>query len=202
MSYSTVKDIIRYSQQLHRHASNLFEQLRDQTQRERVEAGLRSQGRWWAEHFSREHDWNEIPGEDNHFRYRPLRRLLLRLGEGCRPDDLALVLAGAATVGTPVEISVADELASQEGWGSLLDAIHGVHEGAEGCAQRVGGHLDRVRVLGRVEAPVQEACRQHGVDLLSMAALAHGRFELLRVVREQSISHAYHRYGNLGERES
>ncbi|MAS26095.1 MAG: hypothetical protein CMI03_17820 [Oceanospirillaceae bacterium] len=37
MSYSTVKDIIRYSQQLHRHASNLFEQLRDQTQRERVD---------------------------------------------------------------------------------------------------------------------------------------------------------------------
>jgi RHH-type proline utilization regulon transcriptional repressor/proline dehydrogenase/delta 1-pyrroline-5-carboxylate dehydrogenase len=30
--------------------------------------------------------------------------------------------------------------------------------------------------------------------------LAHGRIELLRYLREQSISHDYHRYGNLGAR--
>jgi len=37
MSYSTVKDIIEYSRKLHQHARNLFEQLRDQTQKERVD---------------------------------------------------------------------------------------------------------------------------------------------------------------------
>ena len=37
MSYSTVKDILTYSRQLHQHARNLFEQLRDQTQKERVD---------------------------------------------------------------------------------------------------------------------------------------------------------------------
>lgn len=40
MSYSTVKDIIEYSRRLHEHARNLYEQLRDQTQRERVDMML------------------------------------------------------------------------------------------------------------------------------------------------------------------
>lgn len=40
MSYSTVKDVLDYSQQLHKHASNLYQQLRDQTQRERVDMML------------------------------------------------------------------------------------------------------------------------------------------------------------------
>ena len=40
MSYSTVKDVLDYSQQLHEHARNLYQQLRDQTQRERVDMML------------------------------------------------------------------------------------------------------------------------------------------------------------------
>lgn len=37
MSYSTVKDVLDYSQELHLHTRNLYQQLRDQTQRERVD---------------------------------------------------------------------------------------------------------------------------------------------------------------------
>lgn len=40
MSYSTVKDVIDYSKTLHEHARNLYQQLRDQTQRERVDMML------------------------------------------------------------------------------------------------------------------------------------------------------------------
>lgn len=40
MSYSTVKDVLDYSQELHEHARNLYQQLRDQTQRERVDMML------------------------------------------------------------------------------------------------------------------------------------------------------------------
>ncbi|MDK2778596.1 MAG: hypothetical protein KYX62_13135 [Pseudomonadota bacterium] len=40
MSYSTVKDILDYSRRLHEHARNLYEQLRDETQRERVDMML------------------------------------------------------------------------------------------------------------------------------------------------------------------
>ena len=40
MSYSTVKDVLEYSRRLHEHARNLYQQLRDQTQRERVDMML------------------------------------------------------------------------------------------------------------------------------------------------------------------
>lgn len=40
MSYSTVKDVLDYSRKLHEHARNLYLQLRDQTQRERVDMML------------------------------------------------------------------------------------------------------------------------------------------------------------------
>lgn len=40
MSYSTVKDVLDYSHKIHKHASNLYQQLRDQTQRERVDMML------------------------------------------------------------------------------------------------------------------------------------------------------------------
>lgn len=41
MSYATVKDVLDYSRKLHEHASNLYQQLRDQTQRERVDMMLK-----------------------------------------------------------------------------------------------------------------------------------------------------------------
>jgi rubrerythrin len=37
MSYATVKEVLDYSQKLHHQAANMFEQLRDRTQRERVD---------------------------------------------------------------------------------------------------------------------------------------------------------------------
>ncbi|GGY44234.1 hypothetical protein GCM10011297_16470 [Bacterioplanes sanyensis] len=41
MSYATVKDVLEYSRKLHEHASNLYQQLRDQTQRDRVDMMLK-----------------------------------------------------------------------------------------------------------------------------------------------------------------
>jgi RHH-type proline utilization regulon transcriptional repressor/proline dehydrogenase/delta 1-pyrroline-5-carboxylate dehydrogenase len=100
-----------------------------------------------------------------------------------------------------VDVSLSPELAGEALWAPILASLDGVQERPEACAQRVGAHLDRVRILGEVEDVVREACREHGVDVLLLPALAQGRIELLRAVREQSVSHAYHRYGNLGDRE-
>ena len=38
------------------------------------------------------------------------------------------------------------------------------------------------------------------MHLADAPVLAEGRIELLWYLREQSLSHAYHRYGNLGAR--
>jgi len=41
MSFKTVRDVLQLSRDIHSNASNLFEQLRDQTQRERVDMMLK-----------------------------------------------------------------------------------------------------------------------------------------------------------------
>ena len=41
---------------------------------------------------------------------------------------------------------------------------------------------------------------QRGVDLADKPVTAIGRVELLWYFQEQSLSHVYHRYGNLGLR--
>ena len=76
-----------------------------------------------------------------------------------------------------------------------------VIESTDACIQRMGSPLDRLRFLGEAEPRLRESCHDRGVDVLTMPVVSQARFELLRVVREQSVSHAYHRYGNLGERE-
>ena len=61
---------------------------------------------------------------------------------------------------------------------------------------------DRVRYAApdRVPPEIFAAVQESGLFVARAPVLAEGRIELLWYLREQSISHDYHRYGNLGER--
>ena len=62
------------------------------------------------------------------------------------------------------------------------------------------GKIERLRTTRQPREEILRAAHEAGVHIASEPALAEGRIELLRYVREQSLSHAYHRYGNLGAR--
>jgi len=61
---------------------------------------------------------------------------------------------------------------------------------------------ERIRYAApdRVPELVRLAASRAGVYLADEPVLAEGRIELLWYLREQSVSHDYHRYGNLGAR--
>ena len=65
-----------------------------------------------------------------------------------------------------------------------------------------GGQVARVRYAAPERVP--DTIRTAAAEALQYVADApvsmHGRVELLWYLREQSISHVYHRYGNLGRR--
>jgi RHH-type proline utilization regulon transcriptional repressor/proline dehydrogenase/delta 1-pyrroline-5-carboxylate dehydrogenase len=69
-------------------------------------------------------------------------------------------------------------------------------ESAATCAARVS-KAERVRVIGSPEPEVVAAARGANVHVADDPVLLNGRFELRHYVREQAISHRYHRYGNL-----
>ena len=63
------------------------------------------------------------------------------------------------------------------------------------------GHRDRSEATpDRVPAEIFSAAQESGLFLARAPVLAEGRIELLWYLREQSISHDYHRYGNVGPR--
>jgi RHH-type proline utilization regulon transcriptional repressor/proline dehydrogenase/delta 1-pyrroline-5-carboxylate dehydrogenase len=80
------------------------------------------------------------------------------------------------------------EFIEEEDW-QLVDAIR-------------SGHVARVRYAApdRVPTEIRTASAEALQYVADAPVLAHGRLELLWYVREQSISHMYHRYGNLGIR--
>ena len=63
-------------------------------------------------------------------------------------------------------------------------------------------HRPRIRMLQPLSPLVYKAFAASGSNLHLGPVLANGRLELLNYLREVCISHDYHRYGNLGEREN
>ena len=79
--------------------------------------------------------------------------------------------------------------------------IEFVEESDELLADRIRHHqMDRLRYAApdRVPEIVHRAAAATGLCIISRPVLAEGRIELLWYLQEQSISHDYHRYGNLG----
>ena len=69
------------------------------------------------------------------------------------------------------------------------------------AALRAGG-VGRLRYADRARVPdaIRTAATESYVYVADAPVLAHGRVELLWYLKEQSLSHVYHRYGNLGRR--
>jgi RHH-type proline utilization regulon transcriptional repressor/proline dehydrogenase/delta 1-pyrroline-5-carboxylate dehydrogenase len=82
-------------------------------------------------------------------------------------------------------------------------SIEFVEESDERLAEVIlEGQTDRIRYAApdRVPARILTAAHETGLYVARTPVLAEGRVELLWYAREQSISHDYHRYGNLGQR--
>ncbi len=167
------------------------------------------------EEFGVTHDHFRLVGEDNFRRYLPIRRLHVRV----HPDDTffevfaRVAAAGAAgcrvAVSSPPGANLPTVRALDECTDSWAARIEFLEQSDEDLATAIRGEaVERVRFAkpSRVPRELRLAAAEMAVHLADQPVLAEGRIELLWYLREQSISHAYHRYGNLcgraGERRS
>jgi RHH-type proline utilization regulon transcriptional repressor/proline dehydrogenase/delta 1-pyrroline-5-carboxylate dehydrogenase len=175
----------------------------------RLMLALESYAKAYEAEFAVEHDHFRLVGQDNLRRYRPVSRLRIRLHAEDSGFDVVARVAAARVVGAEVTVSrrpglehptlalLATLTASWE------DAPRVVEESDEALAEVVQRRdTDRVRYAApeRVPLVVHAAVGETGVHLARTKVVAEGRIELLWYVVEQSISHDYHRYGNLGLR--
>lgn len=131
-------------------------------------------------------DLSGLAAEANVLRYVPLRRVLLRVGNGVTEEELALALAAADAVNVEVVTSASKPLPGAE----MLDDDHLVAMFAE-------PGWDKARLLGSIEDKVRLAAHDAGLWVDDVPVVAHPAIEALRWVREQALSETRHRHGNI-----
>jgi RHH-type transcriptional regulator, proline utilization regulon repressor / proline dehydrogenase / delta 1-pyrroline-5-carboxylate dehydrogenase len=160
-----------------------------------VRAALASDQRAWQDRYGREHDPSGLEAEANVFRYRPRRRVVVRVGADARDREVVRAVLAAVRTGAPVELST-----PRAGRFAGLDADE-VVETADQLVARVDGVEGvRVRAVGTVEPALREADLDLRVDLLDAPVTSHGEVELHHHLLEQAVSRTRHRYGVVRER--
>jgi RHH-type proline utilization regulon transcriptional repressor/proline dehydrogenase/delta 1-pyrroline-5-carboxylate dehydrogenase len=176
---------------------------------ERLHTALASYDHAAREEFSRAHDHFRLVGEDNLRRYRPIPAVHVRVHADDSFFEVFARAAAACAAGSRVTVSAPpdahfapvralDELTST--WAAQIEFIE--ESDADLAASITAGHVERVRFAAsaRVPCDLRVVAAEAGVHLADRPVLAEGRIELLWYFREQSLSHSYHRYGNLGPR--
>jgi RHH-type proline utilization regulon transcriptional repressor/proline dehydrogenase/delta 1-pyrroline-5-carboxylate dehydrogenase len=171
-----------------------------------LKAGLESLDKREQE-FSQEKDYFHLWGEDNILRCLPVGTVAVRL----HPDDslfeVLARIAGVKVCGCKLIVSIPLVLRND-----VIDLLEGID-----CKKADGGCYSHSpngqssdsddfknltytlrRTQPRPRAVLEEAARK-GFSVSRTRVLMEGRIELLQYFREQSISHSFHRYGNLEE---
>lgn len=161
---------------------------------------------WQEEIFLKEHDYFHIRGESNVSRYLGAKSVLLRFGNDDTLSEMLCSYCAAKMAGARVTISVPEESDSRAlFWLSakqkqlLADEDDFVMENELSLIFSFA-HFERIRFLRpeHVSAQIYNDIADMAYYLATAPFVAHGRIELMHYYIEQSVSHRYHRYGNLG----
>jgi RHH-type proline utilization regulon transcriptional repressor/proline dehydrogenase/delta 1-pyrroline-5-carboxylate dehydrogenase len=147
-------------------------------------------------------DPSKIIGQDNLFGYVPRKNVFLRL-ENSDPLDILFICAAALTCECPLEISSDLSYEKEMAWLDLFPLLHVTDENTKTFLQKLeSGSIRRLRMTEKAPPSFIRAAAKSGCYIIDSSPLANGRIELLHYTREVSVSYDYHRYGNLGLRES
>lgn len=172
---------------------------------EKLESALQSYLENYEKEFSQAKDYANVRGEDNHFRYIPLKNVLIRVSNGDTIfETLARILA-AKVSGVHFKVSINDNNLVKTFLENSKELFSGRDNLIEQSDSEFVKHFetyDRIIYSNISKVPelvFKEASKQLKF-IVRQPALMEGRLELLNYFIEQSISHSFHRYGNIGAR--
>lgn len=175
----------------------------------RLTTAITSIARATSEEFNRDHDSVRLIGQENVRRYLAVPQLRVRLSPQDSVCDALIAAMSAVAVDCRAVFShregECEHLVKTVGLAteSWAGRIEWVEESDESLAEAVrDGHVDRLRILSRTPEPpiLSQACLERFVPIVRQPVIANGWIEPLWCLQEQSLSHDYHRYGNLGRR--
>ncbi len=178
----------------------LSELISDEKERNRFNYAYESYMKEWGAEFSQERDVNHIYGEENTFRYLPLKSVGFRVMEKDTLSDVLLVITASDIARTPITISISDKDTKLEALKQAVPALLNVQMKIQDEEQFIAemDQYERIRACSTdlPDAAYLKAAKL-GKHIASDKPLAEGRLELLHYLKEQSIAFEYHRYGSI-----
>lgn len=177
----------------------LSELVSDEKEKARINYAYESYKKAWDTEFSQERDINHIYGEENTFRYLPLKNIVLRV-EDDELSDILLVLYAALVAKTPLTISISandKKLSAIEKAAATIGRVKLVVEDEVAFIDSMNKY-ERIRACS-TDLPdvIYKKAAELGKHIATNKPLIEGRLELLHYLKEQSIACEYHRYGSI-----
>ena len=173
----------------------------DKTDKNRLNYASESYQKAWFDEFSQEKDVSQIYGEENIFRYLPLKSVGLRVEESDSLVDVLLVILAANTAKTPLTVSISAENSKLS---TIESAISEHGKLTKVKKQPTEAFINEMNSYERVRtctADLSDTFYTKSADLgkhiASNKPLVEGRLELLHYLKEQSIATELHRYGSI-----
>jgi RHH-type transcriptional regulator, proline utilization regulon repressor / proline dehydrogenase / delta 1-pyrroline-5-carboxylate dehydrogenase len=167
---------------------------------------------WMLDEFEPSHDHFRLIGEDNLRRYLAVANIRIRVAAEDSPWEIFARAAAARAAGCRVVVSEPPSLpetprhavelldALTDSWAGAIEFIAETDEELAAALRADGVGRLRYADHSRVPDAIRTAATESYVYVADAPVLGHGRIELLWYLKEQSLSHVYHRYGNLGRR--
>ena len=173
---------------------------------EKLEKALQSYYENYENEFSQKKDYCKVRGEDNHFQYLPLKNVIIRVSCGDTFFEVVSRILAARVSQVSFTVSVCDNpsiytfLQDSKELFTKHDILK--KENEEMFLESLA-HYDRILYSNsnKVSDGVFQKASESLTFIVRQKPMMEGRLELLNYFTEQSISHSYHRYGNIGARE-
>ena len=150
----------------------------------------------YEKEFAHARDVNNLYGEQNAFRYLPLKNMVLRLFPGDSNEDAKMIILAAQTCHTPLTVSfdTDDRAAALASTGCRLKK-----ETFDEFLATMKDY-ERIRTC-RADIPMEMYEEAARIDkyIATAPPVKDGRVELIHYIKEQSIAFEYHRYGSISE---
>ena len=149
----------------------------------------------WESEFRHARDWNKCAGEQNVFRYLPLKGgMALRLQKDDTNEQAQMIALAAKICGTPLTISfdpADDRSAALASTGATLKK-----ESLDAFIASMPSY-ERIRTCSpNIPLAMYERAAATNKFIATDVPVKDGRVELVHYIKEQSISFEYHRYGS------
>jgi len=177
----------------------------DKEQIEKLDIALQSYIKNYKNEFSTQKDYCKVRGEDNIFKYLPVKNVLIRVSK----DDsifeaISRILAArVAKVHFRVSIDNNKKVSTFiENYPQLLTQRDTMVQEDDSKFVKSIKNYERVIYSNITKVPkiVFEKAAESLTFIIRAKPMMEGRLELLNYFIEQSISHSFHRYGNIGAR--